>query len=166
MPTKPTKRKVTGGRVTPKAAGPAKVGATPGSLASKARTPIRKTTKPAESPAERKKAAAAAKAADTADDAAGSVRSKSVAGSKAPVASKRVTDRSSGRYTPPAPAQYKVSPWWVPAIMFTLIGVGMLVIFLNYLGVFVAEGDTPSNVPLVIGLGMILGGIITATQYH
>ena len=165
MPTKPTKRKVTGGRVTPKAAGPAKVGATPGSLASKARTPIRKTTKPAESPAERKRAAEA-KVADATDEAAGSVRSKSVAGAKAPVASKRVTDRSSGRYTPPAPPQYKVSPWWVPAIMFTLIGVGMLVIFLNYLGVFVADGDTPSNVPLVIGLSMILGGIITATQYH
>jgi hypothetical protein len=161
MPTKPTKRKVTGGRVTPKAAGPAKVGATPGSLASKARTPIRKTTKPAE-----RKKAAEAKTADATADAEGSVRSKSVAGSKEPVASKRVTNRSSGRYTPPAPPQYKVSPWWVPAIMFTLIGVGMLVIFLNYLGVFVSDGDTPSNVPLVIGLGMILGGIITATQYH
>jgi hypothetical protein len=165
MPTKPTKRKVTGGRVTPKAAAPAKVGATPGSLASKARTPIRKTTKPAESPAERKKAAEA-KAADATTDAEGPARSKSASGSKEPVVSKRVTNRASGRYTPPTPPQYKVSPWWVPAIMFTLIGVGMLVIFLNYLGVFVPEGDTPSNVPLVIGLGMILGGIITATQYH
>jgi Cell division protein CrgA len=157
MPTKPTKRKVTGGRVTPKAAGPAKVGATPGSLASKARTPVRKTTKPPESPAERKKAADAK--SDTADGADGPVRSK------APVASKRVTERSSGRYTPPAPNLHKVSPWWVPALMFTLIGAGMLVIFLNYLQVF-SGGDTPSNVPLVIGLGMILGGIITATQYH
>jgi hypothetical protein len=81
------------------------------------------------------------------------------------VVSKRVTDRTSGRYTPPTTNQYKVSPWWVPAIMFTLIGAGMLVIFLNYLQVF-SGGDTPSNVPLVIGLGMILGGIITATQYH
>jgi hypothetical protein len=165
MPTKPTKRKVTGGRVTPKAAGPAKVGATPGSLASKARTPVRKTTKPPESPAERKKAADA-KTDAAAEGGEGSVRSKSVAGSKGTVQSKRVTERSSGRYTPPAPAHYKVSPWWVPALMFTLIGAGMLVIFLNYLGVFVSADDTPSNVPLVIGLGMILGGIITATQYH
>ena len=54
------------------------------------------------------------------------------------------------------------SPWWVPAIMFALLIVGALVIMLNYMGAF---GDA-SNVRLVIGLGLILGGIITATQYR
>lgn len=54
------------------------------------------------------------------------------------------------------------SPWWVPALMFGLIIVGALVIMLNYMGVF---GD-PANTRLVIGLALILGGIIAATQYR
>ncbi len=71
------------------------------------------------------------------------------------------------RTTPPTPARGATydkgpSPWWVPAIMFTLLIAGALVIMANYMGVF---GD-PSNVYLVVGLGAILGGIITATQYR
>lgn len=54
------------------------------------------------------------------------------------------------------------SPWWVPAIMFGLLILGALIIMSNYMGVF---GDA-SNVRLVIGLGFILGGIVTATQYR
>ena len=54
------------------------------------------------------------------------------------------------------------SPWWVPVIMFGLIIVGALAIMLNYMGAF---GD-PDNVRLVIGLVLILGGIVTATQYR
>jgi hypothetical protein len=72
-------------------------------------------------------------------------------------------DRYSKRYTPPA-AKYAPgpSPWWVPAIMFALLIIGALVIMLNYMSVF----GEPANVRLVIGLGFILGGIITATQYR
>lgn len=69
----------------------------------------------------------------------------------------------SSRYTPPIPQEMKVSPLWVPVLMFTLLGVGLLVIFLNYLGVL--PGGT-KNLYLLIGLGSILGGIITATNYH
>ena len=54
------------------------------------------------------------------------------------------------------------SPWWVPAIMFGLLIVGALIIMSNYMGVF---GDA-SNIRLVLGLGFILGGIVTATQYR
>jgi len=57
----------------------------------------------------------------------------------------------------------KVSPTWVPVLMFVLLGIGLLVIFLNYLGVL--PGGT-KNSYLLVGLGSILGGIITATQYH
>jgi hypothetical protein len=69
----------------------------------------------------------------------------------------------SKRYAPPE-AKYAPgpSPWWVPAIMFTLLIVGALIIMLNYMGVF---GDA-DNIRLVIGLAFILGGIITATQYR
>jgi hypothetical protein len=46
--------------------------------------------------------------------------------------------------------------------MFGLLIIGALIIMSNYMGVF---GDA-SNVRLVIGLGFILGGIVTATQYR
>lgn len=69
----------------------------------------------------------------------------------------------SSRYTPPVPKSYSVSPWYVPVIMFTLLGLGLVVIFLNYLGVL--PGET-KNSYLLVGLGCILGGIMTATQYR
>ena len=70
---------------------------------------------------------------------------------------------ASRRYTPPVPQEFKVSPRWVPIVMFGLLGLGLLIIFCNYLGVL--PGDT-KNSYLLIGLASILGGIITATQYH
>jgi len=70
---------------------------------------------------------------------------------------------ASSRYTPPVPKEYKVSPPWVPVLMFTLLAVGLVIIFLNYLGVL--PGET-KNSYLLIGLGFILGGIMTATQYR
>jgi len=69
----------------------------------------------------------------------------------------------SSRYTPPIPQEQKVSAPWVPVLMFTLLGLGLVVIFLNYLGVL--PGDT-KNSYLLVGLGFILGGIVTATQYR
>jgi hypothetical protein len=69
----------------------------------------------------------------------------------------------SSRYTPPVPREMKVSPTWVPVLMFTLLAIGLVVIFCNYLGVL--PGDT-KNSYLLVGLGSILAGIITATQYH
>jgi hypothetical protein len=69
----------------------------------------------------------------------------------------------SSRYTPPVPRSQKVSPTWVPVLMFTLLAIGLVIIFCNYLGVL--PGGT-KNTYLLAGLGTILGGIITATQYH
>jgi hypothetical protein len=69
----------------------------------------------------------------------------------------------SSRYTPPIPQEYKVSPPWVPILMFTLLAIGLVVIFCNYLGVL--PGGT-KNSYLLVGLGSILGGIVTATQYR
>ena len=70
---------------------------------------------------------------------------------------------ASSRYTPPIPREYKVSPTWVPVLMFTLLAIGLVVIFCNYIGVL--PGGT-KNSYLLLGLGSILGGIITATQYR
>ena len=81
--------------------------------------------------------------------------------------SKRVTAKgsmpSTGRYTPPVPKEYKVSPRWVPILMFTLLGVGMLLIVTNYLGVLPGGAK---NSYLLIGLALITGGFVTATRYH
>lgn len=73
------------------------------------------------------------------------------------------TATSGGRYTPPVPKEYKVSPLWVPVLMFALLGLGMLMIVCNYLGVLPGGAK---NTYLLIGLGLITGGFITATRYH
>ncbi len=67
-----------------------------------------------------------------------------------------------GRYTPPIPRSQKVSPPWVPVLMFGLLLIGTLIILINYTDTLWGT----SNWWLLAGLGMILGGIITATQYH
>jgi Cell division protein CrgA len=79
----------------------------------------------------------------------------------------RVTPRaqeSSGRYTPPIPREEKVSPPWVPALMFTCLLLGVAIVILNYLP-HVLPGGT-SNWYLLLGLGLITAGFVTATQYH
>ena len=70
---------------------------------------------------------------------------------------------SSGRYTPPIPKEQKVSPIWVPILMFALLGIGVLTIVCNYMNLL--PGDA-SNGYLLLGLGFITGGFITATYYH
>jgi hypothetical protein len=70
---------------------------------------------------------------------------------------------ASSRYTPPTPKEARVSPPWVPVLMFILLGVGALIILLYYLG-FVPGGR--SNWYLALGLAGVLGGLFTATKYH
>ncbi len=69
----------------------------------------------------------------------------------------------SARYTPPIPREYKVGPRWVPVVMFILLGLGMIVIITNYLGVL--PGET-NNWYLLGGLGLITAGFITATRWR
>lgn len=73
------------------------------------------------------------------------------------------TAPASGRYTPPVRREVKVSPRWVPVLMFALLGLGVTVIILNYLGVLPGGSD---NTYLLLGLAAITGGFITATQYR
>ncbi|MCU0268363.1 MAG: cell division protein CrgA [Acidimicrobiales bacterium] len=71
---------------------------------------------------------------------------------------------ASTRYTPPSTRFEDLpSPTWVPVLMFTLFALGFFTIFLNYVSVL---PGAPSNWYLLGGLGFILGGIITATQYR
>src|SRR5256885_1802836 len=64
--------------------------------------------------------------------------------------------------TPAMASSVKVSPMWVPILMFALLGIGTLVILINYTDTLWGT----SNWYLLAGLASILGGIITATQYH
>ena len=73
------------------------------------------------------------------------------------------TQPSTGRYTPPIPKEFKVSPRWVPILMFTLLGLGMLMIVTNYLGILPGGAQ---NGYLIGGLVLITAGFITATRYH
>jgi len=81
-----------------------------------------------------------------------------------PAATKRTTPSPSSRYTPPVPKSEKISPIWVPILMFACLGLGMAIIILNYVNVL--PGPDPSNVYLMIGLGLITVGFVTATKYH
>ncbi len=73
---------------------------------------------------------------------------------------------NSGRYTPPShnkqelAAMQETKPW-VPFVMFGLLGLGLLMIILNYISVL---PQSPSNYYLLGGLVMITLGFITATQ--
>ena|SRR5258706_2844841 len=80
----------------------------------------------------------------------------------APRVSKSAEPTPSARYTPPIPRDVKVSPIWVPVLMFIFLGLGTLVILVNYTGVV----WNTSNWILLGGLTSILAGIVTATQYH
>jgi hypothetical protein len=89
--------------------------------------------------------------------------SRPTTGRVTPKGGQPVAPTVSGRYTPPIPREYKVSPKWVPILMFSLLIAGMLVIIANYLEVL--PGDA-KNTYLFLGLGMITGGFITATKYR
>ena len=72
-----------------------------------------------------------------------------------------------GRYTAPIPGSKRgPSPQWVPVLMFGLWAVGLAMILLNYMGILPGSDDGGNGWYLVGGLGLILGGIITATQYR
>lgn len=76
---------------------------------------------------------------------------------------------ASGRYTPPIPREMKVSPMWVPVLMGVLLVLGTAVILLNYVELLPTWGflpDETSNAWLLVGLGLILAGIVVATQWH
>ena len=79
------------------------------------------------------------------------------------VAASAPASAGSGRYTPPIPREFKVSPWWVPTLMVGFFLAGVVVILLNYLSLL---GGSASNVYLFVGLGLIVAGFITSTRWH
>ena len=82
---------------------------------------------------------------------------------RAAAAAGAAVERPSGRYTAPIPQEYRSSPRWVPVLILTLFGLGLICIMLNYLGLLPGGA---SNVYLFVGLGCIVAGFIAATRYH
>ncbi len=70
------------------------------------------------------------------------------------------------RYTPPTVRLDKPSPRIVPVLMFVLLLAGAVVIVVNYMGLLPTESGEASNWYLLLGLGLISGGFVTATQYR
>lgn len=67
---------------------------------------------------------------------------------------------ASSRYTPKATRRQMVPPTWIPIIMVVLLIGGGLMIMARYLI------WTGSNIPTLIGLVMILGGLWAATKWE
>ena len=68
------------------------------------------------------------------------------------------------RYTPPPPKKAPPSKLWVPVSLITLLGVGLLVIVTNYLNLL--PGAETENRYLLLGIALISGGFIMATNYR
>ena len=88
---------------------------------------------------------------------------RKTSGRVTPAKSRRGVQDSSGRYTPPIPRAVKVSPPWVPVLMGALLVLGALMIILNYLELLPGGAN---NAYLLVGLGLITAGFVTATQWH
>jgi Cell division protein CrgA len=69
--------------------------------------------------------------------------------------------RKGSRYTPPAPKKKAASHLWVPATMFTCLGLGIVVIAGNYLELL--PGGEVSNNFLLIGLALLVAGFVLST---
>ena len=70
------------------------------------------------------------------------------------------TVAASSRYTPKQQRRQLIPPNWIPVIMVVLLVGGGLMIMARYL-IF-----SESNIPTLIGLAMILGGLFAATKWE
>jgi hypothetical protein len=77
----------------------------------------------------------------------------------------RTPPPASGRYTPPVPKEWRESPKWVPVLMFAFLGIGALLIIVNYTPLMDKLGGS-SNWYLLGGLGLVTLGFITATKWE
>jgi hypothetical protein len=70
------------------------------------------------------------------------------------------------RYQPPPKKKPKPSPRWFGILVLSILGVGVLVIILNYLSLDVILPGAPRNLYLWSGLGAIAVGFGLATQWR
>jgi cell division protein CrgA len=70
------------------------------------------------------------------------------------------------RYQPPPPKKRKPSPRWFGWTILGVMGLGVVMIVLNYLGLIPGTGKTASNTYLFGGLGLIAVGFLLATAWR
>jgi TRAP-type mannitol/chloroaromatic compound transport system permease small subunit len=70
------------------------------------------------------------------------------------------------RYQPPPKKKRKPSPRWFGWSILTIMGAGVLMIVLNYVGKMPGTGWTTQNWPLFSGLGLIGVGFVMATAWR
>ncbi len=68
----------------------------------------------------------------------------------------------SSRYTPPTPKEFYESPKWIPILMFTFIGLGVISIITRY----VVPSFENTNTPVLVGLVLMMAGLFTATKWR
>ena len=66
------------------------------------------------------------------------------------------------RYTPPPKAKPKPSPKWVPVVMVTLLGLGVVDLVLYYLGILPGG----SVAWLIVGFLLIASGFVTGVFWR
>ncbi|HEX9776402.1 MAG TPA: cell division protein CrgA [Actinomycetota bacterium] len=66
------------------------------------------------------------------------------------------------RYTPPPKPKPKPSPKWVPVLMLTLIGLGVVWLVLYYLSVI----NFGNLIGIGVGFGFIAGGFFTGVFWR
>ena len=80
----------------------------------------------------------------------------------------RQKQKSSRRPYVPTPQRKKrkSSPRWYGVAILSVMGVGVLMIVLNYIGLMPLTGGQASNLWLWVGLGLIALGFVGATQWR
>jgi hypothetical protein len=68
------------------------------------------------------------------------------------------------RYTPPPEKKRPPSKLWVPVALTTLLAMGLIVIVANYLNLL--PGPETENRYLLLGIALISGGFLMATNYR
>jgi len=70
------------------------------------------------------------------------------------------------RYTPPPRKKHKPSPTWFGGLILGIMGLGIAIIVLNYMGLLPGTGGTAKQGLLFVGLGAIAIGFMLATRWH
>jgi hypothetical protein len=70
------------------------------------------------------------------------------------------------RYQAPPKKKPKPSPKWFGWTILSIMGVGVVMIVLNYLGLLPGEHGTANNLYLFLGLGFIAIGFLMSTAWR